>query len=148
MSDSDKISCTPPALAAIASNTLNNLIPGRSREMYERAYNKFTTWAREHQAVNFTENVVLAYFAHLSKSLKSSTMWAQYSMLKAELNIKDSINNLSYKKVQVFLKQKSENYAAKKSKTFTKNQVDTFLTEAPDKKYLAMKVRSETKMNL
>lgn len=124
-------------------------IPSRSREMYERAYIRFITWAKEQQVNDFTENAVLAYFVHLSnKSLKSSSMWAQFSMLKVELSIKDNVDINCYKRVRAFLKRKSENYTAKKSKSFTKDQVDTFLREAPDKKYLAMKVRLETKTNL
>ncbi|KAJ8968747.1 hypothetical protein NQ317_004451 [Molorchus minor] len=45
----------------------------------------------------YSENVLLAYFSENAKNYKSSTLWAQYSMVKSCLIIYDNIDK--YKQI-------------------------------------------------
>ncbi|KAJ8922304.1 hypothetical protein NQ315_004246 [Exocentrus adspersus] len=76
-------------------------------------------WKKTNNVQQFSENVILLYFKELSSKYKSSTLWAQYSMLKSTLNIKHDMNISNY---QVLLEDFSR-----------------FLNCAPDEKYLLVK---------
>jgi hypothetical protein len=54
-----------------------------------------------------SENVVLAYLMEKSKTVKSSTLWSTYSMLKLTLNIRDGIGVTKFLKLVPFLKKVS-----------------------------------------
>jgi hypothetical protein len=62
-------------------------------------------------------------------------------MLKAELNINHNIRLGKYTKLLAFLKRKNAGYKPKKTKILSKQQVDNFLHNAPNEKYLATKVK-------
>ena len=87
-----------------------------------------------------TENVLLAYFDEMSKTKKSSTLWASYSMLRACLNIYKDLDITKFMRLRGFLKRQSEGYQPKKSKILEASQIDRFLNEANDLSYLATKV--------
>ncbi|XP_031332895.1 uncharacterized protein LOC116163187 [Photinus pyralis] len=89
---------------------------------------------------SFSENVVLGYFLDLSKKMKPSTLWANYSMLKATLMLKQNVDITSYNKLRAYLKKQSVGYKAKKSKVFTNEQIREFMMNAPDDTYLMAKV--------
>jgi tRNA 2-selenouridine synthase SelU len=118
----------------------DDLLPTKSRGKYEQQYNVFTQWAKSNKVGKITENVLLAYFAENAKLLKPSTLWSQYSMLHATLAIKKDIHINTFSKLIAFLKQKSAGFKPKKSKTLTKSEVEKFLLNAPDEKYLMTKV--------
>lgn len=61
-------------------------------------------------------------------------------MLKATLQVKNDIDIGQYKKVVAFLKRKSVEYKAKKSRILERNDIDKFVSEAPDEQFLMMKV--------
>jgi hypothetical protein len=62
-------------------------------------------------------------------------------MLRSTLNLKNNIDIRKYPKVCSFLKRASDGYKPKKSKTLTPQQIQEFLTTAPDEKYLFTKVK-------
>lgn len=62
-------------------------------------------------------------------------------MVKSSLSIKKGVDIGKYLKLRAYLKKKSEGYQAKKSPVFTKQQVEMFLREVPDEKFLGMKWR-------
>lgn len=97
-------------------------------------------WASENKVKTISENVLLAYFKRLSDEMKPSTLWTTYSMIKSMLNIKNNTDISKYAKLQAFLKLKSSGYKSKKSKVLTAKEINTFLLEAPDDKYLFTKV--------
>lgn len=76
--------------------------------------------------------------------MKSSTLWTHYSILKSTLNIKHQIDLPKYSKLKSLLKRKSEGYKGKKSKVFSPDELKTFINEAPDIKYLMIKVSTYT----
>jgi hypothetical protein len=87
-----------------------------------------------------SENVVLVYLMEKSKTVKSSTLWSTYSMLKLTLNIRDGIDVTKFLKLVPFLKKKSVVYQAKKSKVLTRDQINLFLEKASDENYLLWKI--------
>ncbi|KAF2879540.1 hypothetical protein ILUMI_26624 [Ignelater luminosus] len=134
--DEVDIKYTPPE---IVETSLNHL-PERSKRLYQIAYNQFMAWRLEKQINSFSERVLLAYFADLSNKYKSSTLWTYYSMLRSTLTIHHNIKIEQYEKLRLFLKRKGETYRPKKAKTLKPEEINKFITEAPDVKYLATKV--------
>lgn len=62
-------------------------------------------------------------------------------MLKCTLNLNDNIDISKYMKLTSFLKQNNVGYQPKKAKVLTREQVDKFMIDASDEKYLMIKVR-------
>lgn len=131
---------TPPEIVEKAIDVCNNLLPSTSREKYEIAYRNFMDWKMKAKVNSCSENTLLVYFEELSRRLKSSTLWSQYSMLRSTLIIKNCVDISKYVKLRAFLKRKSEKYAPKQSKTLTSEEIQQFLKDAPDEKYLLIKV--------
>jgi hypothetical protein len=113
----------------------------KSRVRYEREYEPFMKWRELKKTKSFSEAVLLVYLAELSKSLKSSTLWGRYSMLRATLIIKQYVDISKYPKLIAFLKKQSVGYEAKQSKTFTKEHIFQFFNTASDEEYLLIKVK-------
>lgn len=132
--------CTPPEILEAAAATLGNLLPQKSKDVYEHTYQQFMDWRSNKCATSFSENVIVAYFSELSNKMKASTLWKTYSMLKTTINIKHNIDLGNYPKLRAFLKRKSDGFQAKKSKTLSAEEVEKFINEAPDDLYLATKV--------
>jgi hypothetical protein len=61
-------------------------------------------------------------------------------MLRATLNMNKNVDIGKFTRLIAFLKRKSDGYMAKKSKIFIKQQIDAFLKQADDEKYLSVKV--------
>ena len=87
----EDISSTPPEIMEIAKEVTLELLPQKSREVYECAYNRFIQWCTEMNVKTYTESVLLTYFANLSATIKSSSLWSMYSMLRSTLNLKNGI---------------------------------------------------------
>ncbi|KAJ8972420.1 hypothetical protein NQ317_002270 [Molorchus minor] len=110
------------------------------KSLYDIAYNRFKKWCAEKNVQVYSENVLLAYFSENAKNYKSSTLWAQYSMVKSCLIIYDNIDISKFPKLIAFLKKTGDGYQAKKSKILTKSEIDRFLSSADDKEFLMIKV--------
>ncbi|PSN39688.1 hypothetical protein C0J52_22264 [Blattella germanica] len=73
MSDTNSDSDTelmPPEISVKALEVSNNLIPHKSRKMYEKFYRQFMDWRKTKSINSFSENVLLVYFEELSLSMK------------------------------------------------------------------------------
>lgn len=138
---SDEENCTPPEIVQAAKTTTENLLPTKSGKLYEAAYRSFMEWRDGKKANSFSENVLLAYFGDLAEKYKPSSLWTQYSMLRSTLEVHHNIKLGSYGKLRAFLKRKSDGFQAKKAKTFTPEELNNFIKNANDQKYLATKVR-------
>lgn len=136
--------CTPPEVRDVAEATTQNLLPDKSRKKYKAVYKAFMDWQSLKKMNSFSENVLLDYFEELSKKYASSSLWAAYSMLRSTLAINNDISIESYSKLHSFLKRKSEGFQPKKAKTFTSDEINRFINEAPDYRYLAVKVKKTT----
>ncbi|KAJ8910576.1 hypothetical protein NQ315_011245 [Exocentrus adspersus] len=86
-----------------------------------------------------TEDAVLVYFSNRAKTLKPSSLWSKYSMLRTFINIKQNTDT-KYPKLIAFLQRQASGYKPKKSLTFEREEVNKFLTEAPNEVYLSIKV--------
>ncbi|XP_057658845.1 uncharacterized protein LOC130895521 [Diorhabda carinulata] len=118
----------------------DHILPTRSKEIYQRAYNDFISWCISNNVNNCSEKTLLEYFAAKSKILKASSMVTVYSMLKSTLQLYHKTDISKFSKLLAYLKIKSNGHSPKRTKILTKNQVLAFLTEAPDEKYLMVKV--------
>ncbi|KAJ8964693.1 hypothetical protein NQ317_001267, partial [Molorchus minor] len=106
--------CESEEIVEAANIAISNLLPTKSRSLYDIAYNRFKKWCAEKNVQVYSENVLLAYFSENAKNYKSSTLWAQYSMVKT-----------------------GDGYQAK---ILTKSEIDRFLSSANDKEFLMIKV--------
>lgn len=131
----------PAEILEAASVAVCNLLPVKSKTLYDAAYERFKSWCVQKNVEMYTENVMLAYFGEKVKDYKSSTMWAQYSMVKACMIIYDNIDISRFPKLMAFLKRNNDGYQAKKSKVLTKEEIDRFLMIADDKDFLMIKVK-------
>ncbi|XP_050315414.1 uncharacterized protein LOC126749762 [Anthonomus grandis grandis] len=137
MSDDDcSISGTPPELTEAVNAASLELLPVKSRNKYNYAYNRFMDYRTNKNVISFSENS----FLELGSKMKSSTLWANYSMLKATLTIRHDVDISKYSKIRAFLKRQAHAYKPKKSKILTKEEINKFIKEAPDKEYLMIKV--------
>ncbi|KAJ8975489.1 hypothetical protein NQ317_012211 [Molorchus minor] len=107
--------CESEEIVEAANIAISNLLPTKSRSLYDIAYNRFKKWCAEKNVQVYSENVLLAYFSENAKNYKSSTLWAQYSMVKC-LIIYDNIDISKFPKLIAFLKRTGDGYQAKKSK--------------------------------
>lgn len=139
-SSSENDMLTPELVKVEANNVINNLLPPKSKAKYLKAYENFCVWKNSKGAKSFSETVFLAYFQEISKYKQPSTLWSIYSMLKATVSLNNNIQINLYAKLIAFLKRLSEGHKTKKSRVLSAENVDTFLNEAPDDSFLAVKV--------
>jgi integrase len=139
-SDCEKENLTPPEILERAATTTSSLLPKKSVKTYERCYSEFMAWRAKNKVGNFSENVVVVYFDELSTKLKPPSLWTHYSILKSTLSLKHQVDISKFFKLHALLKRKSEGYQPKKAKTFSPNEIKQFIGEAPDMKYLLLKV--------
>ena len=132
---------TPPELRLAAENAADNLLPSKSKILYEKAFYNFKKWSEENKTNLISENILLAYFINLSKKYAPSTCWQQYSFLRSTILIYKKINIAEYNKLIAFLKRNSNNYKPKQSKTLSNENLREFLENAPDETHLVIKVR-------
>ncbi|KAJ8976936.1 hypothetical protein NQ317_015405 [Molorchus minor] len=130
--------CESEEIVEAANIAISNLLPTKSRSLYDIAYNRFKKWCAEKNVQVYSENVLLTYFSENAKNYKSSTLWAQYSMVKSCLIIYDNIDISKFPKLIAFLKITGDGYQAK---ILTKSEIDRFLSSADDKEFLMIKVR-------
>lgn len=131
----------PVDIAEAAKKATLELLPKKSRQQYEIAYNNFIDWCKWKKVEgNYDELVFLAYLEEKSKIWNASSLWSKFSMIKSSLLIKNGVDASKYYKVIAFLKRKKEGYRPRKSKVLTFEQVEKFIMEAPDDKFLAIKV--------
>ena len=117
-----------------------NLLPEKSRKIYNNAYRQFMDWRNQKNVTSLSENVFLAYFEELSRKYPSSTLCTFYSMLRSTLNLYHEVEINKHSKLRALLKRKSDGYQKKKSKTFSPEEINKFLNIAPDVVHLATKV--------
>lgn len=140
VSSDSEFSNTPPDIVEAAKNVSLNLLPEKSKTKYENEYILFINWCQSQKIKKYSENVLLTYFGQKAQTLKSSTLWSKYSMLRQTLKIKNDIDISHYAKLIAFLKKKSVGYKAKKSLTLSKDHIENFIRNAPDDEYLCKKV--------
>lgn len=119
---------------------INNLLPKKSCEVYENVYATFIKWHNQNKATSFSENILIVYFNELAKKYRPTTLWAKWSMLRTTLNLKEGIDINTYNNLKTYLKNHAKGYKPKKAKSFTLEQIKTFIENAENNIYLAVKV--------
>ncbi|XP_057320156.1 uncharacterized protein LOC130671118 [Microplitis mediator] len=130
---------TPPDLRQAAEEAQEDILPA-SKRLYEKAYDKFNDWRNEHKTKSASESILLAYFKKLAENYAPTSMWSIYSMLKTMINLKEKVDIGRYATLTALLKRKSEGHVCKKANVLTPDQINQFLSNAPDKEYLHKKV--------
>ena len=70
-----------------AEAATNNLLPEKSRNLYEKEYTKFCNWRSQNKAKGVSEDIILAYLSE--KARKPSSLWRYDSMLKVVITLKE-----------------------------------------------------------
>lgn len=136
----DEFQCTPPSIREMAENVTASLLPSKSKGSYKSAYKTYLEWKQFKRTNLSSESILLAFFDEMAKKYKSTTLWTLYSKLKATININEKVDISNYNTLTAFMKKKSRGFSSKKSNVFTPDQMQSFLTQASDEKYLTTKV--------
>lgn len=131
---------TPAEVLEAAQAATLDLLPKKSRQQYVLTYRKFKDWCNGKKVENVTENVCLAYFSERANHIKPSSLWSEYSMVRALLLVDKNVEMKSFPKLTAFLKRQSTGYQCKKARVFSKKEIYKFFDEAPNQRYLMMKV--------
>lgn len=116
-------------------------IPEKSRKRYETAYKEFMDWRRLKKLNSFSEDVFLGYFKDFLEESKSpSSLYRDYCILKTMLYINHNVTIGDYSELRTFVNSKYKSHQAKKAKPFTSLEINRFITEASDSRYLVTKV--------
>lgn len=130
----------PPSIRTLAEEALDNVLPAKSEQIYKKVYAEFRAWMHQHNVFHITEVILLAYMAHLARTLNAHTLWSRFSMI-ARMAFEETGQNLkSYTRVKAFLKKNSTNVETKKAAVFSPAQIQEFLNDADNSVYLATKV--------
>lgn len=141
MDKDEDLSSTPPEIEkAVKIACVGGLLPAKSMRLYEVVYGRFKEWCLTKKVRSTTESVLLAYFSERSAQIKPTSLWSEYSMIKACILLKEDLQIKKFDKLTAFLKRQSIDYKPKKSNILSRDQINTFLKEAPNLKYLMMKV--------
>jgi len=130
----------PSKIAEKAEKVIQNLLPKKSRDSYDKEYEKLVNWMAENGVENINETVLLGYFGDLAETFSPNSLWSKYSMVKKTLMVNKNINIATYHKLCEYLKQGSKGYQPKKSKVLSREEVLKFIHEAPNKTFLMNKV--------
>lgn len=139
--DYDSDSEIPSDIADIANSAIANMLPAKSKFIYEKNYNQFREWCGKKNIQKVSEKVLICYFEEKSKTVKPSTLWSVYSMLKSILNVKENIDIKKFSKLVPFIKNKNVGYRGKKSKVLSRDDINKFIQEADDETNLLYKVQ-------
>lgn len=119
-------------------------LPMRSKPKYLKCYNNFRGWLTAKNKDTFSEQVLLAYFKHLAQTKLPTTLWNTYSLIKSMLIVKHNVYINSYEKLLKFLKTLSIDHRPRSSQILNAKDIETFLKEAPDLRYIVHKVSTPT----
>lgn len=108
----------PESIRQVAKSVSLDLLPRASKQLYTSAYNNFKKWRRDNGCNSFCEDVMLAYFFHLSKKYVPSSLWSVYSMLKSTMKAYNQVDISQYQRLISYLKKQCVGYKPKKSLVF------------------------------
>lgn len=117
-------------------------ISKKSSDRYLLVYNTYKQWREENRKSlsSSEENNLIVYFESLKGKLKPPTLWSIWSMLRKTLNVKDNINISNFLNLKSLIKTNAKGYKPKKAFVLRWNHIMKFMNEAPNDKFLAMKV--------
>src|SRR5207244_2708617 len=113
-----------------ANEAMKGLIPKKSSDIYQTAYDNMLSWLRANGTDQIRENTLLPYFTHLLEQKKPTTVWSEYSCIKKMVRVYHRTDIGKFFSISDLLKQRSRTHAKKKANTFTSEQIDSFLDRA------------------
>lgn len=116
------------------------IIPPKSKQLYEKEYDKFCEWQSANNVTGCNEKIFMAYLSELSKVYKPSSLWCTYSKLKMMIKVKQGVDVSKFFLLTEFMKKNSVGDEAKKSLVLERRHIEEFILNAPDKTYLLAKV--------
>lgn len=119
----------------------SNLLPDKSAEKYKKSYKDFKDWMRSQGRDEISEDNLLLYFSQVQKGKAPNSLWPKYSMLKRTLKKFDGIDIYGFHQLIYYIKKQNVGYKPKKPPTFSSEEVNQFLSTAPDHLYLLHKVQ-------
>lgn len=134
--------CTPPKLKEQINKESERMIPSTSKKEYDRIYNDFKKYLVAQKTTKISSSTVFGYFTYLAteKIFVYSTLWKNYSALKAELKIHENFDISKFDKIVPYICSFKKGYVAKKSLIFEQDQIDKFMSDAPNSEYLLHKI--------
>lgn len=135
-SEDEDMECDLPEVVAPKTTQLSPLTPIK----YMHSNQQFHKWNKSNGNRPISEDVLLDYFANVALKSKPTTLFAMYSMLKATFRSIDKIDISSYSRLSEYLKEKNSGYKPVKSKVFSDEEIYKFIVEAPDYRWLDVKV--------
>ncbi|XP_037024950.1 uncharacterized protein LOC119066533 isoform X1 [Bradysia coprophila] len=122
------------------NKTTYQALPPVSQAKYQNAYQVFQKWNKSNGWCAISEDLLMKYFVELNAKSKPSTLFAIFSMLKATFRINDDIDIAKYSKLIEYIKGRNASYKPAKAKIFTDEEIERFVNEAPDDRWLDVKV--------
>lgn len=118
-------------------------LPAISKSKYDKVYDDFQKWHKKLGAKSpISEDLLMTYFTELADRSKPTTLWTYHSMLKATLKFNDDIDIGMYTTLVDFIRKTGAGYKPNK-KNFTEADIEKFINEASDEKYLHVKVQQQ-----
>lgn len=113
----------------------------KTKVKYQKVYEDF----KEHvtlRGLTIDETTVTEYLLAHCAGKSASLAWSMFSMLRLTINLRDGINIAEYKDLLTLLKNNAKSAYKEKKKPckLEEEEVERFLTTAPDYDYLACKV--------
>lgn len=112
----------------------------KSSDRYMKEYQKFMKWQKAQNTTSFDEDTLLKYFHEGGKVYAPTSLWSIYSMLRLTIASYHNVAIGQYTRLLAFLKEKNDGWIKKTSQSFSSDELQKFLLEAPDSKYLVVKV--------
>lgn len=109
---------------------------------HKTAYKNYIEWCLGKNLTEVDEDALVMYFKEmeLTRKWKYSTIWVRYKMIRKQLVLRHKVNISQYLKLRSFLQERNKAFSSKKSKYLSKEHFETFVSQAPDVQYLAVKV--------
>lgn len=119
-------------------------LPKKSTNRYMQVYNAYKKWKAENLkslSVN-EENNLLVYFKKLLETVKPSTLWSVWSMLRKTLGTRDNINISNFLSLNSYIKNTNKGYKPQRALVLRWHHIMQYMTEASDFTDLSKKVNN------
>ena len=87
----------PDDVKDLVDEEMSKLVPIKSARTYEKEYRAFLKWKKSKMVNGVTnEKMLIAYFGEKSRSVKPSSLWSYFSMIKKTLLVHENIDISRY----------------------------------------------------
>jgi hypothetical protein len=140
--EEESITSTPPDVSkTVVEEVMSDLLPKKSRQDCDQIYAYYVEWRKKKNvSLDYhSENILLTYMSELSQKYVPSTFCKVFS--RAEEDLADQRACRYWEKhlwSRTFLKnfEYESTHVKKKAATFNRFDIERFLHEAPDLKFL------------